>query len=479
MNNIGQYYRILGLELTASPEDIKKAYRKLVKVWHPDRHTDRSTLLEQAEIEIRKINQAYEIIQEYLTSQKLTPISKETTATPRQDRNRYRDRNNLSPAEVHYQQGTIYAKTERYTEAIKEFSQAIARNPYYIEAYQYRGFILAQLGYEHRAKADFEKIQSLKFQQPDRKKTTTASRVTSDRGLWSNIRTIVAHERAISCLAIDRNGRTFISGSYDRQLKLWKLTQREADKIFTGHTEEVNCVVITPDGENLVSGSKDKTIKIWNLKNGQLIRNLGGWFGGHKAEVVTMAIDPFNRILISGSADNLIKIWDFDRGKELQNISSPSIITSIAFSPDGRFFCSAGLEPQLRIRESQTGKVVRSLRANSGILSIAFSSNGNLIATGGFDRQITIWNWQTGKKINTLTGHLDRVSGLTFAKNSLHLISASWDKTIKLWNLQTNELIDTLTGHSDRILAMTVDPKYQFICSASADKTIKIWQKIN
>jgi molecular chaperone DnaJ len=52
------YYAILGVPLQAPQEEIKKAYRKLVLQFHPDRNRgDR-----QAEDKIREINAAYEIL---------------------------------------------------------------------------------------------------------------------------------------------------------------------------------------------------------------------------------------------------------------------------------------------------------------------------------------------------------------------------------------------------------------------------------
>jgi molecular chaperone DnaJ len=52
------YYAILGVSREASDEDIKKAYRKLVFQYHPDRNPEDK----EAEVKIRELNAAYEII---------------------------------------------------------------------------------------------------------------------------------------------------------------------------------------------------------------------------------------------------------------------------------------------------------------------------------------------------------------------------------------------------------------------------------
>ncbi len=52
------YYAVLGVARDASDEDIKKAYRKLVFEFHPDRNPGNAT----ADAKIREINAAYEVI---------------------------------------------------------------------------------------------------------------------------------------------------------------------------------------------------------------------------------------------------------------------------------------------------------------------------------------------------------------------------------------------------------------------------------
>lgn len=59
MVQFDDYYEVLGISRDASQDEIKKAYRKLTKQWHPDRHQDNK---QQAEEKFKKINEAYDIL---------------------------------------------------------------------------------------------------------------------------------------------------------------------------------------------------------------------------------------------------------------------------------------------------------------------------------------------------------------------------------------------------------------------------------
>lgn len=59
MNQKKDYYEILGVSRNASPEEIKKAYRQLVKKWHPDRHHENK---KEAEEKFKEIQEAYEVL---------------------------------------------------------------------------------------------------------------------------------------------------------------------------------------------------------------------------------------------------------------------------------------------------------------------------------------------------------------------------------------------------------------------------------
>lgn len=65
MNDTGRCYEILELKPDASQEEIKQAYRDLVKVWHPDRFSHDPRLQQKAQEKLKEINEAYEQLQSF------------------------------------------------------------------------------------------------------------------------------------------------------------------------------------------------------------------------------------------------------------------------------------------------------------------------------------------------------------------------------------------------------------------------------
>jgi DnaJ-class molecular chaperone len=54
------YYQVLGLPRTASPEDIKKAYRRLARQYHPDLHSGSKKA--EMEKKFKELNEAHEVL---------------------------------------------------------------------------------------------------------------------------------------------------------------------------------------------------------------------------------------------------------------------------------------------------------------------------------------------------------------------------------------------------------------------------------
>lgn len=486
MNDIAQSYAVLDISPTASPLTTKQAYRKLAKIWHPDRYANNPVLKAQAEAKIKQINQAYAIIKAYQaeTANNVASNSYSSTKT--------KVAKVQNTPEFYYQQGIDYVESQSYDAALNSFAQAIKLNPNYLEAYQYRGFILSKLGFNLRADAEFKKAHQIKLnrvtasyqkqytpqQHPNPTVNATVNTTVQNTDSLQYCHTIIGFEQPIECLTVGYDGQ--IASVSDRpEIDLWQINTGRRIGILKGHIDEVTCMTVSYSGQTLISGSQDKTIRFWDLKKRKIIRTFGGDYDGHLSKITALALTPDNQTLISCDADNSLKIWDVHRARPIQNIYFSAAVTCLAISPNGRLFCSGGLEPELKIRSTKNGEVIGSINNNTGVFSLAFSPDGNLLATGGFNHNIKLWDLVTGREIYTLMGHSDRVSQIIFSRDGKTLISSSWDGTIKLWNLATGEAIFTQQAHSEKIhnIAMNfTNSASSAIASCSADNTIKVWQ---
>jgi curved DNA-binding protein CbpA len=60
MDELKQYFEILGLQPGCSLKKIKEAYRSMVKTWHPDQYDSYPNLKVIGQNKMKEINEAYE-----------------------------------------------------------------------------------------------------------------------------------------------------------------------------------------------------------------------------------------------------------------------------------------------------------------------------------------------------------------------------------------------------------------------------------
>jgi curved DNA-binding protein CbpA len=63
--DIQRALKILEIDRTASIDDVNKAYKDIVSVWHPDRFTHNPRLKRKAEEKIKDVNIAYETLKSF------------------------------------------------------------------------------------------------------------------------------------------------------------------------------------------------------------------------------------------------------------------------------------------------------------------------------------------------------------------------------------------------------------------------------
>ncbi|AFY49230.1 DnaJ-class molecular chaperone with C-terminal Zn finger domain [Nostoc sp. PCC 7524] len=165
--DIDHAYEILGLKAGVSQIEIKRAYRQLVKIWHPDRFTNPQQK-QQAEVKIKQINAAYNLLKsEYPPATQPKTVSVGQQKKSKVSAHRW-------DAETFYNYGLESVAQGEYQQAIAYFTQAIRLNPHYVAAYKSRGLVCSQLGYEYRATSDLNKAAQLEGKIP---KSASFSRI--------------------------------------------------------------------------------------------------------------------------------------------------------------------------------------------------------------------------------------------------------------------------------------------------------------
>ncbi|KAL2537692.1 Transducin/WD40 repeat-like superfamily protein [Forsythia ovata] len=117
----------------------------------------------------------------------------------------------------------------------------------------------------------------------------------------------IKHFDAVSCLSVDVNQGLLYSGSWDKTLKFWRISDSKCLESITAYDDAVNSVVVAFDGLVFTS-SADRTVKAWR-------RELVGKNTKHvlvemllKQEnaITSLAVNPIVAVLYAGSSDGLV-----------------------------------------------------------------------------------------------------------------------------------------------------------------------------
>ncbi|MCP4678778.1 MAG: hypothetical protein GY854_25480 [Deltaproteobacteria bacterium] len=234
------------------------------------------------------------------------------------------------------------------------------------------------------------------------------------------------HRDVVFDLAFSKDGKRLVSGSADRDARIWDVEGKHTIHVLKGHADSVMAVATSPDDRIIATGSRDKTVKLWDAYTGRELRTLRG----HKATVRAVAFSPDGRYLLTGGSDKKIRLWDARKGRLIRTFAKQkSNISSLSVSPDSRRVisgCSGG-NTSVNVYEIPTGKRLLSFdRHDNIVLATAISSDGVTVATGGGnDHEIFLWDINSGAVKKQIGGEGKTVWSVGFGNDGN---SIAWGK---------------------------------------------------
>jgi WD40 repeat protein len=259
-------------------------------------------------------------------------------------------------------------------------------------------------------------------------------------------------------------------------------------RIFSGHQEEVNSLAVTPDGRSVVSGSSDKTVKVWDLKTGIEILT----FKGHKSSIRAVVATPDEKQVVSVASGDFIRIWNLKDGKETHAFKDTGRdYNCLAITTNGDQVILGSSDGTIQVWDLSSRHLVQSLKGHSeSIKAVAVTPDGRRVISASSEGTLEVWNLSDRRRMFTFKGHDESVNALALISlysrpistgffAPILLISASKDKTIKVWNLPNRTLINTLKGHEASVNSVAITQDRKFIVSGSSDQTLKVWDLSN
>ncbi len=211
MQDFHLYYKLLEISPEATADEVKEAYRRLARQFHPDLNPGDQA----AEEKFKAISEAYQVLSGMFEQAQTDPA----VASPRSaadassidfcDRglkkarrgnyaaaiNDYNRAVQIDPNNVwaYCQRGLAYYKLTAYKEAFGDYAQALELNPRFAEAYYNRGTARRKLGSAQGALQDFDQAIQLNPSnaQAYKKRGLTRSDLGNRRGAISDLQQAV------------------------------------------------------------------------------------------------------------------------------------------------------------------------------------------------------------------------------------------------------------------------------------------------
>jgi len=265
----------------------------------------------------------------------------------------------------------------------------------------------------------------------------------------------------------------------ENAFEFWERERRPIGE-FRGHRGSVSCMCFTKDRKGLITGSWDKTIIHWTISNQEKVRT----FRGHSSLV--LSVDTYGDLLVSGGEDNILILWDINKGDRLRDLRGHKFaIHCVRFSSDGKSVFSGSADETVIRWKADVGPIdhetLLRLRIEEVEEELGRVKKANSVLT---DKLKSI------RKVNDRTqimkyegGHTSKVMSLALTRDDSKLITGSLDCTCIIWNVLSGAQLNIFRAnplrhggvYSNGVFSVDLSPCERYFASGNSNRVTIIW----
>jgi WD40 repeat protein len=241
-------------------------------------------------------------------------------------------------------------------------------------------------------------------------------------------------------------------------------------RVLKGHNKIVTALAYDTQGKHVFSGSYDGAILKWNLETGIAVPAQGQ---GHTNSVTQAVVQGKNLVTIS--MDDTIRVTPVDslayaqQGTKLE--SQPQ---GVAVSQKGDLIVVATLNSVVVLRGD---KVVHTLATKFQPSCVAISVDNTEVAVGAKDNSIHIYtlSGDTLKEDTVLAKHRGFLTAVSYSPDGQYLASSDSNRDIFVWNKDKRDIkVEGWVYHNARVTTIAWSPDSRFVASGSLDSHVYV-----
>jgi eukaryotic-like serine/threonine-protein kinase len=286
------------------------------------------------------------------------------------------------------------------------------------------------------------------------------------------LRAVFSHHAPVTA-AFSRDGKTILTGSLDKTVRLWDAVTGQPRGSLMELEVPIWAVAFSPDGKTILTGSRNGTAQLWDAVLGQR----RGKPMEHPDEVLAVAFSPDGETILTGCRDRISRLWDTATGKlRAQTALLQAAILAVAFSPDGRTLLTGSTNQTAQLWDTATAQPIGPPLPHKGyVFAVAFSPDNKKVLTGSSDKTAQIWEVATGRPLGNPLLHQDGVRAGAFSPDGKTVLTGGYDKTARLWDVATGRPHGRPMEHQSTVGSVAFSPDGKMILTGSYDTTARLW----